>query len=207
MPSRSRTRTPKPPSGKLDGKMVKAMAHPLRMQIMTRLDGKVASPRELAEDLGLPIPNVSYHVRVLRELELVELVSTRRSRGSTEHFYRGVERPFITGQTWPEIPPAARRSVSGVVIREIAADVDAALDRETFDARGDRHLSRVPLVLDQQGWDEVRDLLAATLDAILAIQAEASGRLVAAGAEAASIDAETALLFFERAPKGRRRRR
>lgn len=71
-----------------------ALRHPLRRQILHMLAGKQAlSPRELADTLGQPLSNVSYHVRILADCGAVKLVRTRQVRGSTQHFYRASVRP------------------------------------------------------------------------------------------------------------------
>ena len=67
---------------------VKALAHPLRVRALAILTEREASPSELAEELGEPLGNVSYHVRLLHELELIELVKTTPRRGAIEHHYR-----------------------------------------------------------------------------------------------------------------------
>jgi len=67
-----------------------ALGNPLRRQILRQLiaaDGET-SPRELADELHQPLSKLSYHVRVLAECGTLELVRTRRIRGSTQHFYR-----------------------------------------------------------------------------------------------------------------------
>jgi len=48
-----------------DPRLVKALAHPLRIQILNLLRDRVASPSELADEIGAPLGNVSYHVRFL----------------------------------------------------------------------------------------------------------------------------------------------
>jgi DNA-binding transcriptional regulator GbsR (MarR family) len=45
------------------------------------------SPREVSEELGESLSNVSYHVRVLARCEVVTLVGTKPVRGSMQHFY------------------------------------------------------------------------------------------------------------------------
>ena len=79
----------------VDERLAKALSHPLRPRILQRLaDGAVASPNQLAEALGERLGNVSYHVRILRELGLVELVRTEPRRGALEHFYRATSEPM-----------------------------------------------------------------------------------------------------------------
>lgn len=71
-----------------DAIMMKALAHPVRARALTVLNERMASPSELAEEQDEAVGYVAYHVRVLREMELIELVKSRQVRGATEHFYR-----------------------------------------------------------------------------------------------------------------------
>lgn len=87
-------------SGKrvVDQRLVRAVAHPLRVEILEVLVGKgEMSPTEIAETLKSKPGNVSYHVNVLRECEVLELVRTEPRRGALEHYYRPVPaiRAFI----------------------------------------------------------------------------------------------------------------
>jgi DNA-binding transcriptional ArsR family regulator len=70
--------------------LLAALRHQLRRQILQEMaEGpQPLSPRELAGTLDQPLSNVSYHVRVLVECGVLELVGTRQVRGSTQHFYR-----------------------------------------------------------------------------------------------------------------------
>jgi DNA-binding transcriptional ArsR family regulator len=186
----------------LDRRLVKALSHPLRMQLLSLLDGNVASPVELATRLGEPIGNVSYHIRMLAELELIELVSTTPRRGAIEHHYRAVERPFLTDEQWARIPQGTRKGVSASVIEHIVSDLRAALVDDALDARADRHLSRLPLVVDEQGWSDLMTTLAETLDRAFEIQAESAARLVESDEE--GFAAEVAIAGFEPAKRGAR---
>ena len=67
--------------------LMKALSHPLRRKILGRAS-QPFSPKQLARELGEPIGNVSYHVRILAEAGLIELVKTEPRRGAVEHFYR-----------------------------------------------------------------------------------------------------------------------
>ena len=57
------------------------------------LDAGEASPKELATSLGEKLGNVSYHVRILARLGLIELIRETPRRGAVEHHYRSVPRP------------------------------------------------------------------------------------------------------------------
>jgi DNA-binding transcriptional ArsR family regulator len=66
----------------------RALGHPLRVEILTALLLKEeASPRELAAELGQPLGTVSYHVRYLVSLEMLELQRMVPRRGAVQHFY------------------------------------------------------------------------------------------------------------------------
>lgn len=74
----------------LDLKLIKALAHAMRGHILAVLSERVASPNDIAKELGMDVAYVSYHFRVLRDdYELIEQVSTSERRGFTEHYYRG----------------------------------------------------------------------------------------------------------------------
>lgn len=64
--------------------------HPVQVVVLTAIaaNGKL-SPVGLTELIGdMPLSNVSYHVKALHELELLELAGTKPRRGAIEHFYR-----------------------------------------------------------------------------------------------------------------------
>src|SRR5262249_37684518 len=78
-----------------DAVLLKALSHPVRARALTALSQRVASPSELAAEQGETVGYVVYHVRVLHELGMIELVNTRQVRGATQHFYRSTARPYI----------------------------------------------------------------------------------------------------------------
>jgi len=71
--------------------LAKALSHPLRAEALTILVQRTASPKEIADELDETLPNVSYHVRALEDLGLIELVEEEAIRGSVAHFYRAVD--------------------------------------------------------------------------------------------------------------------
>jgi len=77
----------KPLSNVTDPRVVKALAHPLRVEILGALEHRTASPNELAGELGAPLGNVSYHVRQLAAAGLLRLVREIPRRGAVEHYY------------------------------------------------------------------------------------------------------------------------
>jgi DNA-binding transcriptional ArsR family regulator len=156
--------------------MAKALAHPLRVQLLTALNEGVASPNELAKKLGEPLTNVSYHVRMLHDLGCIELVDTEPRRGALEHYYRAIVRPFFDDREWKRLPKNARGSISDTVLQLVWDDAAEAIKTGLMDERDDRHLSRTVVCVDEQGWQDLNDLLADTLDKAMQIQADAASR-------------------------------
>ena len=159
-----------------DATMMKALAHPVRARALTVLNERVASPSELAAEQNEAVGYVAYHVRVLREMELIELVNSRQVRGATEHFYRGTIKPYLSDDFWERLPKDARSGVSVAGLEVLNRAVEQAFAAGTFDARVDRHLSNLSVNLDEQGWREASDLLTKCLQGLIQISAKAEGR-------------------------------
>ena len=137
---------------------MKALAHPLRIRMLTVLNQRVASPSELAGELDEPIGNVSYHMRTLADLGMVELVRTEPRRGAVEHYYKAIERPHLAAQDWATLPASVRRSFSDTTGRAVLDDFTGAVKSGGFEREGAR-LNHLELKLDQKGWDELGKVL------------------------------------------------
>jgi DNA-binding transcriptional ArsR family regulator len=175
--------------------LAKALAHPLRVKILTSLQKGISSPNQLSQELGEPLGNVSYHVKTLLEYDCVELVKTEPRRGAVEHFYRATERTFFSDKDWKKIPASARKGITGSVLETVGQDATEALTAGTIDARPDSHVTRTPLTLDDEGWSDLASLLAETVEKALEIQAESQARLGDDKEDA--IGTKLAILHFE----------
>jgi DNA-binding transcriptional ArsR family regulator len=160
----------------VDSRLAKALAHPLRVQLLAALNQGVASPNELAKKLDEPLTNVSYHVRMLHDLGTIELVETEPRRGALEHYYRAVVRPFFADRDWKRLPKNARGSISDAVLQLVWDDAAESIKTGQFDEREDRHLSRTVLCVDDQGWEDLNELLVEVLDKAMQIQADSASR-------------------------------
>jgi len=103
-----------------DDQIVKALGHPARREILRIFDEGIASPKEIAARVGLPLPNVSYHVKILRELGLIELQRTTPRRGAVEHHYMVRPRPALTPRAAASLPSSAKSSLARAAWRTIA---------------------------------------------------------------------------------------
>jgi len=175
--------------------VAKAFAHPLRVQILIILNERVASPNLLSQELDQSLNLVAYHVRVLEKYDCIELVDTKQRRGATEHFYRATRRQFLSDSEWSRMPESLRPGLSGAMLKSVFDDIEEAMRTGTLDEIEDRQLSRTPMVVDQQGWDETATLLSGTLKQLLAIQAAASERI--ATGEEPGLLAKVHMLHFK----------
>jgi hypothetical protein len=144
-------------------------------------------------------------VKTLAELGAIELVRTEPRRGAIEHFYRAVIRPFFSDKDWKRLPASARQGISDATLQLIWEDTSDALTAGTFDRRHDRHLSRSPLVLDEQGWEQVNELLAEVMERVVEIEADSAKRL--AGDGQAGFNTKMVLMHFESSGSAERRKR
>jgi DNA-binding transcriptional ArsR family regulator len=179
----------------VDPRLAKALSHPLRARILVILNEQVASPNEIADMLEERLPNVSYHVRALLDLGCIELVRTAQRRGAIEHYYRALSRPFFSDRDWKRLPRSGRQAIADVSLQLIWEDLSRAIETGSLEARPDRHLSRSPLVVDEQGWGELRDALAGVLDEADRIVERSAKRL--AGSSEEGISTRLVIMHFE----------
>lgn len=179
-----------------DPDVAKALAHPLRVRLLALFEEGTASPTQLADVTGANLPRVSYHVRRLAAVGLIELVRTEPRRGAVEHYYAAVRPPVIAGETWAALPAAVRTATVGTTLQQLRDDLNAAVPDGGFD-RADVQLARVPLRVDEQGWRELAGRMAALLEDVEAIARSSEARLARNGGDGA-IDAVSALMLFER---------
>jgi hypothetical protein len=166
------------------------------VRILSSLHKGISSPNQLAQELGEPLGNVSYHVKTLLEYDCVELVKTEPRRGAVEHFYRATERAFFSDADWAKIPASARKGINGVIIEAIGQEATAAMVAGTIDDRTESHVSHTPLLIDEKGWTELNTLLNDTLSRAIEIQDEAAARL--ADDKADPIATTLSILHFEK---------
>jgi DNA-binding transcriptional ArsR family regulator len=73
---------------------VGALAHPLRLQILTLLHDEPRTNQQMAQALGQPPARLHFHVRELATAGLITLVAERPKGGVIEKYYRAAARYF-----------------------------------------------------------------------------------------------------------------
>jgi len=187
--------------------LVRALAHPLRAQILGVLQERRASPRELAEEFDAPLGNVSYHVRRLADLKLIRLVKKTPRRGAIEHHYEATSMAQISDRAWGEAPTIVKKAMVASALEEIGRSVTEGAAVGGFD-RPDAHLTRTRLLLDERGFRELADALTALMERADRIGEQSEQRLKRADHEGERRASLVMMLFdgapsFEDVPGGR----
>ena len=181
----------------LDPHLVRALAHPLRVQILEVLNERQASPNELMEILNYPLGNVAYHTRVLEKCGCIELVTTEQRRGAIEHFFRAKPRSYIGHQDWRKVPRSVRNEVSGASLEAFIDRAIDALEAGTIDDRDETTLSWTTMAVDELGWSQATEVLEDAMTRLQAVHEQSRKRLEITGEE--PIPIVTGVAAFEAA--------
>lgn len=178
----------------------KALSHELRVEILTFLiEHPKASPVEMSRTLGASVGDVSHHVKQLVKYGCAEQVETRPRRGAVEHFYTATSRPIISSDDLTKMGLPARRAFSGQIVRKLVGDLEQAFEGGTIEGRTDWHLTRVPMSLDAEGWQELLEIHQRTFEETYEVQARSDERRSKSGEE--PVRFSSCQLAFELPPR------
>ena len=184
----------KPQSDISDPRVIKALTHPLRVQILRGLEERTASPSELAEEIGAPLGNVSYHVRQLHALGLIKLVKKTPRRGAIEHHYKALAQAPISDEAWAGTPDVVKESLVGASLGQLGEAVNAAAASGGF-SRPDTQVVRDQVELDEKGFADVAKEFARARERLAKISDDAAKRI--AKSEGGGSQANVVLMLFE----------
>jgi DNA-binding transcriptional ArsR family regulator len=199
-------------SRSVDQRIIKALAHPLRVHILAILNDRMASPSELSKELEEGLSQVSYHVKALKDYDMVEMVKTVPRRGAVEHYYRASAKVFIPSWVLKLLPKSAQRGVWGNVMADIEQDVGTSLETGTFDNRDDFVVGRVPKILDGEAREDAEELAAEFFERYEQLEVDSDRRRENGEGDGQSIPTTAVVLVFGSAlgkqlkPKKKRRR-
>jgi DNA-binding transcriptional ArsR family regulator len=180
-----------------DPRYVKAMSHPLRVRILALLDERKASPVELAQVLEASLGTVSYHVRTLHQLGLIDLVDETRVRGAVEHHYRARARPKVTDHAWEHAPPIAKQAAVGSSLQMIDEYARASAAAGGFD-HSDAALIRLSMKLDEKAWRQLAKACNKLFEQAQRIEEEAGERMKGSSqANHDAMDVGLVMMLFE----------
>lgn len=155
---------------------LRAVAHPVRLQILSLLTGEEMSAAEIARELGITQANASYHVRVLARAGQVMETGVENVRGGRAKKYR-----YLPGQDEASEVGGSSRS-SPTEEQALVVEVYAAELRRRFALRrpeGQVSGTDAELWLEPEVWEQVVELVhqASLLAHTSALPAHTSGTL------------------------------
>lgn len=94
---------------------LRALAHPVRLRILSLLTGAAMTAAEVARELGITHANASYHLRQLADAGEIAVVSTESIRGGQAKRYRYTP----PAESPPPAVPRDHRIVHAAAIEEL----------------------------------------------------------------------------------------
>jgi predicted transcriptional regulator len=165
------------------------------IRVLTVLAERAASPKDIGQVLSMKTQTVGHHIEKLLTLGMIELIEERDVGGTMLHVYRAIIRPMVEADEWDALSVNERQKFSAWIVQLVVADAAKSLEAGAFDFHASRHLSRVPMVVDQEGLDEVAAIQDRALDEILEKQAVISDRI--ARESTASMNLMAAMMCFQ----------
>jgi DNA-binding transcriptional ArsR family regulator len=157
-------------------KLEKALAHPVRADVLARLSDAPNSAVQISEELALPRQTVNHHIRYLLKLDCIEEIGQVPVRGAVKKIYLAKEKMYIGPEAWGGLSLHARNGISLNIAAECVERLQAALKEGTFDKRKDRIAGNWILRLDEQGWQEAWEMLSEVVDRFKEMEGEAIER-------------------------------
>jgi DNA-binding transcriptional ArsR family regulator len=168
----------------IDERVLKAQSHPIRAHILNILSEGPSSPAKMHRRMdNVSLNLVCHHVKVLRDVGLIELVDVRHHGGRREHIYRSTQRQYFTLEEWLAVEPKLRNPIITTILSQISEDTARAIIEGRFAELPDSHLSRSPIELDREGWQEVVAVLETALEGVLEAHARSVERSRESGEE------------------------
>jgi DNA-binding transcriptional ArsR family regulator len=166
----------------IDECIAKALGNSFRQQILWILNERVASPSEIAKELGESLNKVCHHMKVLQDAGCIELAYERTIGNRIQHFYKATSRAFLEGTDWPNVPGTVKEGLRATLLQNVIHDAIEAVAKGTYDSSGGSHMSWTPMILDEQGCDEISEVLEGALLKVIAVQESTKDRLESSGA-------------------------
>lgn len=178
-----------------------AVGHRIRIEALSILNEGTASPNAIAKLIDEGVSKVGHHIKELVDSGCIEFVGTAQRRGATEHFYRAIERPFISDEEARELPPETKREFAALILQAIMAEGLSSLAAGKMDADDEIWMSWRALHVDDLGRRELAEAQTESYARIEEIEARSAARLLESDEEGRST--VVAAMSFERSRAGR----
>lgn len=159
--------------------MAIAMSHPLRVRILYAMNSpeRRCSATDIAEESGVDVKRLSYHMRELATMGFIEQVAERPVRGSLEKIYAPVRCLEAWETEYSSMPAAMKQIMAATVLGMGVTALGAAIDKGTFDARDDSVLAQDTYWVDEHGAQESMSVIDTAVADLIEVKEKAKARL------------------------------
>lgn len=187
----------------LGPKLAKALSNRWRCRILMEVSMRPQSPSQFVEEVGGSMTHVSRCFRELAKWGYLEILEERkggRRGGGVERIYQSTHRPYFDAPTWKSLPRVIREEISPWFLNTYFDHVGEAIERGTFDADLDRHLTWQSVVVDREAWT----VIGGELDEVLTWLPELEARSLQRTEDSDELITMTVGMASFRSPSGKR---
>jgi hypothetical protein len=141
--------------------LYKALRDPTRAWILAQINDAPAAAVDLEKRCDVPRNLISYHLSMLVKYECAEQIDEVAVRGTYKKIFRGVVPAFMPPTEWENMSREARSGWSIKIVTEAWERIQGAFEKGTFDKRLNRVAGNYKPRLDEEGWKEAFEAVAA----------------------------------------------
>jgi ribosomal protein S25 len=149
---------------------------PRRIYAAALADRRAISPSELAPRLDCPVNVAAYHMKVLRDNGILELVELKPVGGAVKHMYRTTGSNWIEQVDWGRIPESLRPDIAKAVLQAFNARMVEATELDAFDFDRHARLALNRLTLDEAALPQLVEVIDWARGEARELEAEAAKR-------------------------------
>ncbi len=176
-----------------------AVAHRIRVEVLSALNERSYSAIELAGVIHQPLSTVTHHIEELLKSNSIEVAHTKRVRNISQSFYRAIEMAFYDEDEMATWSFEKRQAFYGLILQNATAEAFASLWAGKISEDPLTWLSWRWFNVDEQGRRHIADEEARHWNRMCEIEAESSARRLKSGDDARSIIVTS--FSFERSRK------
>jgi DNA-binding transcriptional ArsR family regulator len=173
------------PQTKIAPELLRAIAHPQRLAILTALDDRALGVTALVTEVGSDRATVSRHLRSLERAGLVHSAAV-----GNELVFETTALPRYDNAEWSTLSDVVRREALATALTRVQLATSTSLDDGGFD-RENIHFSRTALNIGEGDFDRLSADFDALLDRVDEVQTDATDT---------SVQATAVLMLFESTP-------
>jgi AcrR family transcriptional regulator len=173
---------------------------PDEVRLLGLLSQEPLSVEALAEGASIPRDEVETTIARLQEAGIIEQAPWAEAGSAPIYQSRW---PVWSTAEWERRSQSEREALSTEINSVMREEIDDAVAAGTFDRHLKRFLVRIPLWVDEQGWEELHDALNLSMEECATIQQRAKQRLEEQGDSSKSFPVRVHIVSFEPAPRGR----